>query len=101
MNFFSKTMKVAKLAQVNDTNKFTYAELSDEYLCSLQPASPEETQLVDGQIGSIFNCFTASDCPADIADKVTIDDQDYKVKGMSKYEFGSLFHKKLVLAKAD
>lgn len=100
-SFFNKKLKVFKWKQIKDTAKFSYEEVDGEFPCNIQGATPEETQMFQGQIGSIFSCFTTVNCPAEESDKVTIEDSNHKVKGVKVSDFGSVPFKKLILVKQD
>lgn len=101
-SFLTKTLTVGKLNQVGVTSKSSYVMGSTEYDCSdAQQVTPEETQMYEGQIGHLEKRFVEYACTADIGDKVIISGVNYKVKGMSKSDYGSVKYIRLILVKSD
>lgn len=99
--FFTKSLTISKLTQIGTSKTYQYVEQDGSYDCTIQQASPEEAQMIDGNIGNVFNCYTSTTCPAVVSDKITIDSIDYKVRAREPHEFGSLDHIKLILVKTD
>ena len=100
-SFFNKKLKVFKWKQIKETAKFSYEKLDGEFPCNIQGATPEETQLSQGQIGTVFSCFTTVNCPAEESDKVTVDEISYKVRGVKVSDSGSVPFKKITLVQED
>lgn len=103
MNYFmTKSLVVGKLAQIGTTAKYDYVMSVTEYDCTeAQQVSPEEMTLYGGQIGQLEKRFTEVTCPVEIGDKVVISGVTYKVKGMSRSDFGSVTYKRIVIVKTD
>jgi hypothetical protein len=100
--FLTKKLTVGKLGQIGSTQTFEYDMSETEYDCTeaLQ-LSPEETQLYEGQIGQLEKRLSEIGCTAEIGDKIVIDGDVYKVKGVSKSPYGSVKFLKIIMVKSD
>lgn len=101
LNLLDRTIYVNHV-QALTGRKFGYSTGTGTlYKAHVQPASNEEVQAFDGQIGQVFGCFV--DMLADIREGDRVTDRDtllsYKVRGLKTYQMGSMSYKKLILAR--
>lgn len=96
--FLTKNLTVRKLSEY-DTNRFSHSATGTVYKANLQNPTPEEMDFYQGNAGMMFVCFVDIACPAEISDKVIIDNITYKVKGVKEQTFGSFQFIKLILVK--
>jgi hypothetical protein len=100
--FYTKKMRLGKLTQIGSSAKYDYVIGETEYDCSdAQMVNPEESQMYDGQIAQLEKRFCAIAVPVETGDKVIIGNSVYKVRGVSKSEYGSVTFKRFIISRTD
>lgn len=95
-DFLTQTASVQRLTKITGTKKENYQSVGS-ILCMIQPLGAEETRIVEGVFGKTFRMFCHLNADIKDTDKITVDNQDYLIKGISDYHYGTIPHKEVVI----
>lgn len=73
-----------------------YTDYIGDFKLNIQPAGPESTVLINGVYGRTFRAFMTYS-GLNINDKVVVGADEYRVKGIEPYNYGSLEHYEALL----
>ena len=102
--FKSHEIVIRRLRRVAGT---TYASnfsatFTSGYMADIQPADIDRANLVDGRIGSVYECWVDSSVPVEEGDQIDSNGQRYSVKSVNYYRgAGLLDHKHLIMVATD
>lgn len=101
LSFLTSKMTGKKYVKDAVKDVWHYQVVGQVFNCHKQTPTPEEIEMYDGKIGQMFDVWTTPNCVFDISDRVTIDGEDFKVRGVKELTHGSFPHKKYIVVKED
>ncbi len=102
--FNDNEIQIYRFRRVGSTNKLTFSATFTTYEADIQPASPERTELISGQVGHVFTAFVDVTAAVQEGDQLRVvgDDKIYNVKGVNRWQgAGLLDHIELTLVSED
>ena len=94
---FNKTATIKRQVYIN--NKSSYSNIGT-IKCNLQSMDNEMSKINEIQIGRGFMLFCKITDDIQETDIITIDAQDYTIKGVTDYEMGGISYKKAMAIKS-
>lgn len=99
--FLDRTLTIRRLRRIN-ANRSAYSATGTAYDCSLQDPTPDRLQLVNGQIGKVYDVFVPDSSSNILAgDEIVIGSVRYSVRAKEVVDFGGQTFIALVVEKED
>lgn len=102
--FTNSQIRIYRFRQVGSSQRWSISATFTAYEATIEPATPQRTEMASGQIGHVFTGFVSIDADVKEGDQLRIigDDKIYNVKGVSRWEgAGLLDHLELTLIAED
>lgn len=102
MRYFMASAFTVRRLRKKTATRSAFSATATGYVGQLQDQTPEKSQILDGQIGKVFDLFV-DDNYADVrvGDEVVVDGVVYDVRGKENINFGGDPHLNLVVVKKD
>ncbi len=95
--FFEKKFVQQRLDQTGNTSQ--YVDVTNDGECNMRPADNHTAKLNGLQFGELWILYTKSNEDIQTTDRLIIDDEKYKVKGVKRESFNSIDFLRVLLIK--